>query len=245
MWGIVPAAGQGTRIQPLAFSKELLPVGVRRQDGAERPKAVGEYLTERLVAGGATKLCFVISPAKCDLVGYFGAEVNGASIAYVVQPRPAGLCDAIFRAAPLISPDQDVAVGLPDTVWFPVDALAELPSDRLAFLLFRVDRPELFDAVVCDADGLVREIQVKSPRPASQQVWGAFRMPGRVFHELHALWRERDEEDEYFGTLVNAWIARGGRAVGVTAGERYVDVGTVDGWREATELLAGLRTEPA
>ena len=27
MWGIVPAAGIGSRIQPLAFSKELLPVG--------------------------------------------------------------------------------------------------------------------------------------------------------------------------------------------------------------------------
>lgn len=26
MWGIIPAAGLGSRIQPLAFSKELLPV---------------------------------------------------------------------------------------------------------------------------------------------------------------------------------------------------------------------------
>ena len=33
MWGIVPAAGSGTRIQPLAFSKELLPVGSRRENG--------------------------------------------------------------------------------------------------------------------------------------------------------------------------------------------------------------------
>ena len=29
MLGIVPAAGAGSRIQPLAFSKELLPVGSR------------------------------------------------------------------------------------------------------------------------------------------------------------------------------------------------------------------------
>jgi hypothetical protein len=28
-WGIIPAAGRGSRIQPLAFSKELLPVGSR------------------------------------------------------------------------------------------------------------------------------------------------------------------------------------------------------------------------
>ena len=33
MWGIIPAAGTGTRIQPLAFSKELLPVGSRLDAG--------------------------------------------------------------------------------------------------------------------------------------------------------------------------------------------------------------------
>jgi len=34
MWGIIPAAGLGSRIQPLAFSKELLPVGSRRDGEA-------------------------------------------------------------------------------------------------------------------------------------------------------------------------------------------------------------------
>lgn len=32
-WGIIPAAGLGSRIQPLACSKELLPVGSRLDDG--------------------------------------------------------------------------------------------------------------------------------------------------------------------------------------------------------------------
>lgn len=54
MWGVIPAAGNGTRIQPLAFSKELLPVGSRIEDGVERPKAVSEYLVERLMLGGAS-----------------------------------------------------------------------------------------------------------------------------------------------------------------------------------------------
>ena len=49
MWGIVPAAGIGSRIQPLAFSKELLPVGSRLDGDAERPRAVSEYLVERMV----------------------------------------------------------------------------------------------------------------------------------------------------------------------------------------------------
>ena len=237
MWGIIPAAGLGTRIQPLAFSKELLPVGMRDDGGQMRPKAIGEYLLERLAAGGARKVCFVISPTKSDILRYFGARVGEVDIAYVVQPQPAGLCDAIFRAAPLIHPNERVTVGLPDTVWFPAQGLAALPPDRLAFLLFPVDNPSVFDAVVTGADGRVEEIQVKAPEPRSRWIWGAFSMPGAVFHELHQLWLAREREDEYFGSLVNAWIADGGEAVGVRAGERYVDIGTLHGYREAIAML--------
>ena len=43
---------------------------------------------------------------------------------------------------------------------------------------------------------------------------------------------------EYIGTLVNAYLARGGRATAVCAGEAYVDVGTVRGYREAMNLLS-------
>ncbi|HYH20590.1 MAG TPA: nucleotidyltransferase family protein [Azospirillum sp.] len=238
MWGIIPAAGSGTRIQPLAFSKELLPVGSRFDGGIERPRAVSEYLVERMVKGGADKIAFVISPGKFDILQYYGDRVEGADFAYVVQPRPGGLCDALFRARHLIHPDEPVMIGLPDTVWFPDDALASLPDDLLSFLLFPVEQPELFDAVVTDAQGHVRDIQVKSRQAASNWVWGAFKMPGAVFHDLHALWCRRERQDEYIGTLVNAWIAEGGEAVGVRAGTSYVDVGTVRGYRTAIRLLS-------
>lgn len=237
MWGIIPAAGRGSRIQPLAFSKELLPVGSRLDDGVERPCAVSEYLVDRMVAGGAQKICFVISPGKSDILAYYGGGFGPASVAYVVQPNPSGLCDAIFRAAPLIGLDESVLVGLPDTIWFPATGFATLPEDCLAFLLFPVDRPEFFDAVVCDPDDAVREIQVKRRDAASNWIWGAFRMPGRVLHDLHTLWLDRGRQDEYLGTLVNAYIAAGGRAVGIRAGESYVDVGTFNGYRAALSLL--------
>ncbi len=244
MWGIVPAAGHGSRIQPLAFSKELLPVGSRRDAGGiERPRAVSEYLVERMARAGARKLCFVISPLKFDILQYYGGNVAGMAVAYVIQTRASGLCDAIFCALPLIAPHEPVVVGLPDTVWFPEDALCRLPTDCLAFLLFAVDSPQLFDAVVMDAEGRVLEIEVKSSHPRSHWIWGAFRMPGHVLHELHALWLQRGRADEYIGTLVNAWIARGGVARGVCAGERYVDVGTLGGYREAIGLLGAKEEE--
>lgn len=238
MWGVIPAAGNGTRIQPLAFSKELLPVGGRSEEAIERPKAVSEYLVERMTRGGATKICFVISPGKSDIMEYYGSRsTTGASIAYVVQRRAVGLCDAIFQARPVIGADEPVIVGLPDTVWFPEDALRELPDDTLSFLLFPVDRPQLFDAVVTDDAGRVLEIQVKSPEARTNWIWGAFKMPGHIFHQLHDYWRARPEPDEYVGTLVSAWLAQGGEAVGVRAGESYVDVGTLDGYRAAMQLL--------
>jgi len=240
MWGIIPAAGRGGRIQPLAFSKELLPVGSRvDRNGIERPRAVSEHLVERMVLGGADRILFVISPLKTDILRYYGASYGSASVAYAVQERPAGLCDAVFRAVPFVRPEEPVLVGLPDTVWFPENALRRLPDDRLSFLLFPVDRPEFFDAVDTDSAGCVREIQVKRPRPATNWVWGAFKMPGAVLHALHALWDARDRRDEYVGTLVNAWIARGGAAWGVRAGTGYVDVGTLNGYREAVRLLGG------
>ena len=237
MWGIIPAAGNGTRIQPLAFSKELLPVGSREDAAGEHPKAVSEYLIERMTLAGAGKICFVISPGKSDILQYYGSRVGRADLAYVVQPEAAGLCDAIFRARPLIQPEEAVVVGLPDTIWFPADGLRALPDDRLSFLLFPVEHPELFDAVVADERGRVSHIEVKARDAHTRWVWGAFRMPGRVYHELHDFWRARGAADEYVGTLVNAWLAQGGEAAGIRAGAAYVDVGTLHGYREAVRLL--------
>jgi glucose-1-phosphate thymidylyltransferase len=238
MWGIIPAAGKGSRIQPLAFSKELLPVGARVEGEMERPRAISEYLVERLARAGATRICFVISPGKSDILEYYGGEAYAAHICYAVQPQPLGLCDAIFRALPLIHSSETVTVGLPDTLWFPDDALLALPADRLSFLLFPVRRPELFDVVETDAEGRVLQIHVKQPGIRSRWVWGAFKMPAATLARLYDLWQQRARRDEYMGTLVNAYLEDGGDALGVRAGESYVDVGTLEGYREAMQILS-------
>src|SRR4051812_7158130 len=183
MLGIIPAAGVGSRIQPLAFSKELLPVGAWMDGGTERPRAICEYLVDRMILGGAEKICFVISPGKSDILSYFGAGVTlggaRAQFCYVVQGSAGGLCDAIFRARQVVA-NEPVLVGLPDTIWFPEHALRALPDDNPAFLLFPVDPPEFFEAVVTQAP-LVGEIQVNQPRPPSNWIWGAFKIPAAIF----------------------------------------------------------------
>ena len=222
-WGIIPAAGIGSRIQPLAFSKELLPLGTRIDDaGAERPRAVSDHLVERLVLAGATRLCFVISPAKTDILRHFGHRALGADVCYAIQP---------------VDPAADLLVGLPDSLWFPREALATVPPGELGFLLFPVAQPALFDAVDTDSQGRVMAVRTKEPADGPGWIWGALRLPVAVLAALHALWVARGSRDEFLGPLVNAYLAQGGRAVGVRAGDRYVDVGTVDGYRDALALL--------
>jgi dTDP-glucose pyrophosphorylase len=243
MWGIIPAAGAGTRIQPLAFSKELLPGWGKVEGAHRRPRAVSDYLVERLVLGGATSICFVISPVKSDILEYYGGAAYSVPICYAVQPKPSGLCDAIFRALPMIDKQTPVLIGLPDTIWFPESSLQSLPDDRLSFLLFPVSKPELFDAVRMDEANRVLEIQVKQPFPTSSWIWGAFKMPGALLQELYELWCERGGVDEYIGTLINAWLRLGGIAHGVRAGSSYFDVGTLEGYLEAMRILSGTERE--
>ena len=245
MWGIIPAAGSGTRIQPLAFSKELLPVGGRIDGPVERPRAISEYLVDRMITGGANKLCFVIAPGKSDILEYYGSvNLDSVTISFVVQPHPSGLCDAIFQAAPLVAPNETVCVGLPDTIWFPENALCALREDQLSFLLFPVEEPQFFDAVRTTDDGRLLEIQVKQQDASSNWIWGAFKMPGATLHELRSFWLERNRQDQYIGTLINAWLARGGSAIGVRAGKSYVDVGTLHGYRAAISLLSRVAHQP-
>lgn len=238
MWGIIPAAGRGTRMQPLGFSKELLPLGSRDEGGEEHPLAVSEHLLERMVLSGADKICFVIAPGKTDILHYFGGRYSKADILYAVQPEPLGLCDSLFRSVHVLDRNDDVLIGLPDTVWFPKTAYLELPRCGLAFVLFPVQQPELFDAVVTDERNRVIEIQVKSAEPKTRWVWGAIKLTGAVFQDLHHLWIARQRADEYLGTLVNAYLKAGGEAFGFKVGTAYADVGTPTGYRDAMRALS-------
>lgn len=240
MIGIIPAAGAGQRIQPLGCSKELLPVGSRIVDGVERPKAVSEYLVERMVAAGATQICMVISPEKTDVVKYYAEHHYPAEIFYAVQPRPQGLCDALFRAAPLARRHEKVLIGLPDTIWFPEDAFLhalDLEHAAVNLVLFPVPNPAAFDAVVCDELGFVEEVQVKRARPASHWIWGAVATTGEDFYRLKLLWESRRREDAYLGHLLNAFLGAGNAARGKFCGELYMDVGTLEGYRAAQDYL--------
>jgi len=245
MIGVVPAAGVGQRIQPLGCAKELLPVGSRIVDGSERPKAVSEFLIERMIEAGATRICMVISADKSDVMRYYADRSYAAEIFYVVQRHPQGLCDALFRAQPFVADGEPVLIGLPDTIWFPTNAYQPALAEQSApvnLVLFPSDSSWMFDAVNCDARDRVTSIEVKAPHPASNWVWGALTVKGEAFPELRRLWEARQRRDEYLGTLLNAYIQRGNMVCAHRSGETYIDVGTMEGYRRALDFLRNQTT---
>lgn len=245
MIGIIPAAGAGQRIQPLGCSKELLPVGSRLIEGVERPKAVAEYLVERMIAAGATQICMVISAEKSDIVRYFAERQYAAEIFYVVQQHPQGLCDALFRAEPFAHHQQRVLIGLPDTIWFPENAyhtaLENTGGAGVNLVCFPVLNPSAFDAVVSDELGYVQRVEVKQKNAHSHWIWGAVTTTGDAFHALKLLWEARHREDEYLGHLLNAYLDAGNIVRATHCGEKYMDVGTMEGYRHAQDFLRAVR----
>ncbi|MGH9524225.1 MAG: sugar phosphate nucleotidyltransferase [Terriglobales bacterium] len=246
MIGIIPAAGAGQRIQPLGCSKELLPVGSRRIAGVERPKAVSEYLVERMIAAGATQICMVISADKTDIVKYFAEREYAAEIFYVVQQNPRGLCDALFRAEPFARHFEHVLLGLPDTIWFPENAYNQALENNhgagVNLVCFPVPDASAFDAVVADEQGWVQRVEVKQPDAHSLWIWGAVTATGEAFRQLKLLWEARHRADEYLGHLLNAYIDAGNSVRATHCGEKYMDVGTLDGYHSAQDFLRGLKT---
>jgi dTDP-glucose pyrophosphorylase len=222
--GIIPAAGAGQRIQPLGCSKELLPVGARVVDGVERPKAVSEYLVERMIAAGATQICMVISAEKSDIVRYFAERDYAAEIFYVVQQQPRGLCDALFRAEPFVRDDQPVLIGLPDTIWFPENAYTPAINQNadVNLVLFPVQNPAVFDAVVCDELGYVERVEVKRADAHSHWIWGAVTARGnpRRLSRGAGLPARPEASRPHSGSLTLAWCS-GRRRRGAARIDRF------------------------
>ncbi|MGN6591365.1 MAG: sugar phosphate nucleotidyltransferase [Terriglobales bacterium] len=229
MLGIVPAAGSASRMQPLAGSKELLPLGTRRG----RLRVIAEYLLERMFLAGADRICLIVSGEKADLFRYFAHLPGCERLFFLLQPVPAGLCDAVFRATPFVHPEEPVLIGLPDTLWHPAEAFRTAHRDSVHLITFPVARPEDFDAVIEAAPGQVRRVEVKQPGPAARRVWGAVTAPGRVFQRLDQFWRAQGRSQQFLGDLLNAWIAAGEPVSCDHTGTHYWDIGTPAGYQRA------------
>src|SRR3954466_3904846 len=101
--GVIPAAGLATRLQPLAYPKELLPITYQSAGGALVPQPVLQSSLEQMHRAGVKRCIIVISDWKLEIARVFtdGASL-GMRLAYVLRPVPRGLADAVDCISPWV-----------------------------------------------------------------------------------------------------------------------------------------------
>ena len=180
MFGILPAAGRGTRVAGLRWRKWLYPVGWESAtvNGTEvrRPRVVAAYMMDAMIRAGAHRL-FVVVGESAEVMSYFGETRNGTPIAYLVQDEPRGQSFSIDLARPWLPERHTMLYGQPDTIVEPADAFSHLLATHraadadLTLGLFPTDRPQQFGMVRLEGDRPV-EIVDKPRETDLRLMWG-------------------------------------------------------------------------
>ena len=177
--GLIPAAGQATRLAPLPFSKELYPIGQMRIKGSDelRPKPVCIYLLEKMRAAGAKDVYIVLRKGKWDIPAYLG---DGSSLdmnlAYLIMGLPFGVPYTLNQAYPFIQ-EAIVTFGFPDIIFQSAGAFSELLDRQetsqadVVLGLFPVDKPYKFHMVELSRDGSVHNIVLNPAVTHLEYTW--------------------------------------------------------------------------
>jgi glucose-1-phosphate thymidylyltransferase len=250
--GLVPTAGQATRIAPLPCSKELYPLGFRPADGGRsvRAKVVGHYLLEKMRFAGITKAYIVLGKGKWDIPNYFG---NGLmvdmNLAYLTLISSFGTPYTLDEAYPFVR-SSIVAFGFPDILFEPDDAFVQLLAQQLSsnacatLGLFPAEKPQNVDMVDFAPNGRVRRIFTKPRHTELSHSWcigvwtpvfteflhtyiSAHRQPAVVTSEVS------------IGEVIQAAVAAGLLIEAIPLSEKsYLDIGTAEDLVRAVQRYA-------
>ena len=238
--GLVPAAGEGSRIGRLPCSKELLPVGVV-QPRPGRPRVACEFLLRELRDAGAERAYVILREGKWDIPTYLqdGHEM-GLPLAYLLMRLPYGVPYTLDQATPFVQ-DATVLLGFPDIIFtadrpvYPrlLDELGATGAD-VVLGLFSTERPEKGDMVDLAPDGRVRSLVIKSATTGLRTGWAAAAWTPAFTAFLHDEVRRGGEGppdggELHLGHVLCRAIDAGRDVRGVSfPNGRYVDIGTPD-----------------
>ncbi len=247
--GLIPAAGQATRLSPLPCSKELFPIGFGaiNKDHNLIPKVVCHYLLEKMRLAGIANAYIVIREGKWDIPAYFGdGSILGLNLAYLMMGLPFGVPYTIDQAYPFVK-DKIIALGFPDIIFASKEAfiqvLHKLASTNADVVvgIFPADLPHKVDMLDFGDDFRIKRFVIKPQKTHLRYTWGlAVWTPvfTRYMHEYLLTTREpaANSKELFMGDLIQAAINGGLRVEGVkVSDEPYIDVGTGDDLLRATK----------
>jgi glucose-1-phosphate thymidylyltransferase len=193
--GLVPCAGRATRLGAQTCSKEVLSIPLAEDGGVAGP--VCGHLLRQMRTAGIERVWVVLRTGKWDIPAALGdGSRYGLDLAYLTLEHSGSVPETLDRARRNLQSAR-VAVGFPDVIATPCDALARLAAHQVAtgadvaLGLFPTDRPDKADMVEVDERGNLVGIEIKPGRSALRYTW------------LHAIWGPAMTE------LLHDFIVRG------------------------------------
>ncbi|MGQ4554939.1 bifunctional sugar-1-phosphate nucleotidylyltransferase/acetyltransferase [Halobellus sp. GM3] len=227
MYGVVLAAGQGTRMQPLTDRrpKPLLPA-------AGRPLL--EHVFDACV-DVVDEFVVVVGYRGEDVIERLGESYRDTPISYVEQRDPAGTAHAIEQARPVV--DERFVVLNGDVLVDPDLPAALAAAEGHAIATTPVSDPRSYGVASVGDDGSLEAIVEKpSDPPTNLANVGCYAFDPEVFEYIDDT--ERSERGEYEITDTLELLLSDGRDVSVVEYDgRWLDVGRPWELLRANELL--------
>ena len=241
--GLVPAAGDGTRLGALPCSKEVYPVAIQFDEGVGelRVKVAAHYLIEVMQRAGIKKIFVIIKKGKWDIPAYLcDGSRFGVDICYLVMETSPGVPFTLDRAYPFIK-NNYIALGFPDILIKARDPYARLlqklqQTDADVVLgCFPVDNVGKFDMVDLDPGGRIRSLVIKPVKSKLEYSWAIAIWTPKFTNFIHQyLAGENSKKNNmsskkelYIGQIFNAALKKNLRIEAALYPDSFcVDIGT-------------------
>ncbi len=237
VYGVLPMAGKGTRLQPIGFSKELYPVISNK-----RHFAISEYLINELEASNVDEIKLVVNPEKLDIAKYYS---NYRKLIGMYFYSSASLPESCLYPIDVMNDDDICLFGLPDTIYSPRNAFKKILSQLkrgagISLGIFKVLDPTKYDSVRFTKKMRVLEVRVKKNPPCSQYVWGIWGGKVRALKKLKkSILNQRVKDSErLLGVGFNNLAKSSNIRIFCTIiGDQYYDIGTLDSALNANKTI--------
>lgn len=236
IYGILPMAGRGQRLQPIGFSKELYPVVHKNKH-----YAIADFSIRAMERAGVDEIKLVVNPDKLDIAKYYSNYHKKLSI-YFYSSR--SLPESCLYPIESLH-DEDICLfGLPDTLFAPsigyqkIVTSLKIKEVGICLGLFQVSDASKYDSVKFDKNMRVIEVRVKKKPPCSNYVWGIW---GAKVWALKKLKKEINNQKRQGERLLGVGFNKVAQKKIVKVicniiGNDYFDIGTIDAVIQAKSI---------
>ncbi|MFD2515310.1 NDP-sugar synthase [Pontibacter locisalis] len=246
--GLIPAAGLGSRLQPLPCSKELFPIGfgMDPESQEQRPKVVSSYLIEHMQRAGAEQVYFILRKGKWDIPAYFGdGSALGVNLAYLIMGLPYGTPFSLDQAYSFVK-EKLVIFGFPDILVSEPNAYARLLAKQaetkadVVLGIFEAESPEKWDVVDLQSNGSINSVYSKPHQVKLPFAWAFACWTPAFTAFMHAYLQQMQEsistsgKELSIGQVIQAAITNGLKVKSLQFSKGIcLDVGTAEDLRKA------------